>query len=184
MNPKFKYITDKQIFSPTFDDNPAENWDNIPDQVRENLIKTCQFNDILHEIRPDNYFINSTWRLHDKRGKAHREGLAIDKQPAIVLDKKTNKINYNWGCEIIDQSINRGDLIIKELGIKSFALYWEYENKNAGWLHLEHDHDIDENFEGFKCFYGVYSKEEKKMKYYNYQKGLNIMDFIIKNNLQ
>jgi hypothetical protein len=146
---KFKYFSEKEIMNPVFDDNPYPNWESMPKKVQKNLQETLLFLDWVREQYGEPLKINSTFRIHDKKGKAHRGGYAIDFVPVM-------RKNW-WARDIIE--------IVKDQNIfPNFRLFWEWSGYKDGWIHIDRGYRDD----GKKKFYVAYPKG-KKMIYKIYE---------------
>jgi hypothetical protein len=161
----FKYYTEKEIINPVFDDNPAkDSWEEMPDAIQDKLSKEIYLIEMLNDHLGYKMQINSTWRFHDMKGHAHREG-AIDIQ--WLNDKK-------YGFKIFEFLKKEHNNINAKLLIKGFRCFWECnidketgKPKNNGWIHIDIDYDVKPN--EYKLFIGYFDKKKNKMVYKTFE---------------
>lgn len=139
---RWKNFSVKEIINPTFDDNPAKNdWLEMPELIRYRLMTTMDLVQIIRDVHRAPLRINSSWRLSDKKGRAHREGYAIDIQN-ITPDPE-------WGHKIINWLQNNQSSTIATFHrrgsrMKGFRVFWEHshEKQNDGWMHIDTNYDV------------------------------------------
>jgi hypothetical protein len=153
--PTWENFTEDEILNPLFDDCPAESWKELPSTVQVNLEDTIDLLQLIRDklvvyYRKEGYSfenanalariqVNSTFRLHDKLGKAHRGGHAVDFQ------LKGESYNIGWMRLIIDIIKEFGPTWIRELKLKGFRLFLEWSGKcNFGWGHLDSNYRVEQ----------------------------------------
>ncbi|MDD5551309.1 MAG: D-Ala-D-Ala carboxypeptidase family metallohydrolase [Candidatus Omnitrophica bacterium] len=131
--PQWKHFTVNEVLNPYFDDNPAKNsWDEMPEIIQSRLEKTMNLVDAIREEYGRPLQLNSTYRLHDRNGRAHREGHAVDFQPVEA------GLNYGFRIiEIIENCLENTNIFYNII-VDHVRVFWEWKKQgSAGWIHLD-----------------------------------------------
>lgn len=168
--PQWKHFTVLEVINPFFDDNPAkESWDEMPEIIQERLEKTMSLVDAIREEYDDKLRLNSTWRLHDRKGRAHTEGHAVDFQPV--------KPDKDFGFKVIDFVKNLISINYSSIGINLFSInniqhirvFWECNKEGSfGWIHTDTNYN-PKNSNKFAEYFVGYPDKTGKMVYALYE---------------
>jgi hypothetical protein len=132
----FKNFTEREICNPYFDDCPADTLEQLPNDIRDNLLKTMSLVQNIRDYLCQSLRLNSTWRQGDKG--SHGQGKAVDFQMVIPVEA--------WGHLVFSYLKEQKGLLLQMFNVKGFRAFWEWQRQGSyGWIHIDTNYKVEQN---------------------------------------
>ena len=134
---RWEYFSRAEFFNPIFDDCYFNDFDEMPFDLQLKYQSNLDLLQLIRKFYGKKILITSTYRAKNSAGRPHRSFGAIDHQP-VIPDK-------SYGHKVFEFINKNRDMTLEIIRVhnpdmKGLRAFWEYNGKNAGWLHTDIDY--------------------------------------------